>query len=230
MIDPQKLILKLRKPPGVHNWVRNVRRRRYDMAQSLYNTAINAPRHSLRQVTDIIRQVVVDGIDDEQAYKCVEYIKNPRTHAYALQILRVILPYIREHCWEGVEVFKDMVEYYRVAANVNVPVRPTFVVNDGEKVIPYFVICWTEIGLSYYQRRILTTLIQEAILSLEEFDGSDAVIVCVPRYSFSKTERHVVKWNLSHYPQLSDDEKTDLFERYGGALSDAERMILENLD
>lgn len=102
-------------------------------------------------------------------------------------------------------------------------------INCDGRVVPYFVICWAEIGLTHYQRRILTTVIGDAILTLEEFQESEAVIVCVPRHSFSRTERHVVEWNLSDYPPLDDGEKAELFERYGNALAEAERMILENL-
>lgn len=229
MIDPQRAIRKLRRPPGVHNWVKNIRKRTDDTAQSLYNTAINGPRHSLKQITDIIRNVVVDGISEEEAFKCLGGIANDRVRTYGRQILTAILSHIRMHDWRGIQVFKDTAEGYPVAQHVTVPVRPTFVINNQGRVTPYFVICWAEIGLSGYQKRILTTLIQESILTLEEFEGSDAVIVCVPRHSFSRTERHVVQWNLSNYEPLSEEEKIDLFRRYGNALAEAERMIIEYL-
>jgi hypothetical protein len=229
MTDAEKAIVKLRRPPGVHNWVRNIRRRTDDFAQSLYNTAVNGPRHSLKQVTDVIRNVVTDGLSDDQAYASIDRISNARTRAYGFQILRALLPHIRANAWKGVQVFKNLVEWYPVAANVSVPVRPTFVVNDGTRIIPYFVICWVEVRLSDYQKRILTTLIRESIMSLEEFEESEAVIVCVPRHSFSKTERYVLQWNLSDFPDLTSDEKTELFDRYGRALNLAEAMIVENL-
>ena len=229
MTDPQKAIRKLRTPPGVHNWVKNIRKRTDDTPQSLYNFAVNGPRHSLKPVENVIRQVVVDDISDEEALKSASYIKDDRVRKYAYQILSAILPHIRERGWKGIQVFKDMCERYPVAANVSVPVRPTFVLRSDGKAVPYFVICWTEIGLQGYQKRIFTTLIQEAILSQEDFEGSDAVIVCVPRHSFSKTERYVVEWKLSDYPVLTEDEKANLFQRYGKALAQAEKMILENL-
>lgn len=229
MITPEKALKKLRKPPAVHNWVRNIHRRRDDTARSLFEMAINGPRHSLRSVNDIIRSVVVDGIEDEQAFKCAARIANSRVRGYAQEILTAILPYIRHQKLTGVEVFKDIVEYFRAAANVNVPIRPTFVINDGERVIPYFVICWARIGLTDYQKRLLSTLITESILSLEEFEGSDAVILCVPRHDFSKTERYVIEWRTSMHRLLTGNEKVELFERYNGALLDAEEMIINNL-
>ena len=229
MIDAQKAIRKLRRPPGAHNWVKSIRLRADDTALSLYNFVVNGPRHSLKSVTDIIRQVVVDGISDDQAVKCASFISNDRVRKYAYEILHALLPHIRAKNWKGIQIFKDMFENYPVAANVNVPVKPTFVLREGGKAVPYFVICWAEIGLLDYQKRILTTLIEEAILSQEDFEGSDAMIVCVPRYSFSKSERHVVQWKLSDHPALGEDEKRALFERYGRALEQAEKMILENL-
>lgn len=229
MIDPQKAIRKLRRPPSVHNWVKSIRHRTDDTALSLYNFVVNGPRHSLKAVTNIIGQVVVDGISDEQAMKCALFITNDRVKKYAFEILPALLPYIRAREWRGIQIFKDMFENYPVAANVNVPVKPTFVVRENGMAVPYFVICWVEIGLSDYQKRILTTLISEAILSQEDFEGSDAIIVCVPRHSFSKSERYVVQWKLSDHPSLGRDEKRELFERYGKALAQAEKMILENL-
>ena len=229
MIDSQKAISKLRRPPGVHNWVKSIRSRTDDTALSLYNFVVNGPRHSLRPVTDIIRQVVVDVISDEQAIKCASFITNDRVRKYAHEILSALLPHIREKEWKGIQIFKDMFENYPVAANVNVPVKPTFVIREDGKAVPYFVICWAEIGLSDYQKRILTTLIDEAILSQEDFEGSDAVIVCVPRHSFSKSERYVVQWKLSDHPALGNIEKRELFKRYGRALEQAEKMIIDNL-
>lgn len=66
MIDPHKAIQKLRRPPAVQNWVKNLRPRTDDTAHSLYNTAVNGPRHSLAQVAHIIRQIVVDGSTTRQ--------------------------------------------------------------------------------------------------------------------------------------------------------------------
>ena len=229
MMEPIKSIKKLRKPPAVQNWVRHMQRRTDDTALALFNFVKNAPRHSLSKIYSIIKQVVVDGISDEQAYKCLAKIENPRVQEYGDQILKPLLPYIRARGWQGIEIFKDMAEFYPVGANVNVPVRPTFVINDDGQLVPYFVIGWTEIGLSLYQKRIFSTIVTETILSLEEFIGSDAVIVCVPRYKFSKTEREDVSWKASSYELLSIDEKADLFDRYGNALNQAEQMILNEL-
>lgn len=229
MINPQKVIDKLRRPPAVHNWVRNIKLRTDETARSLYETALNGPRHSLRPITDIIRNSVVDQIPDEQALQCLAGIKDPMVRTLGRQILAVALPYIRERGWRGVEVFRNLIGFYKVSRGVEVPVKPTFIINNDGRLTPYFVICWAKIDLSRYQRRILTTIVKDTILSLEEFEGSDAVFLCIPKHEFSKTERCVREWKVSDYEALNDEEKRDLFDRYGKALDRAEEMIIDAL-
>lgn len=229
MNDPTKVISKLKKPPAVINWVKNIRPRTDDTATSLANFALNPPHHSLQPVYNVIRQIVVDGISDEQAYKCLSKIKDEKVRAYGRQILSVLLPHIRENNWRGVEIYSGMTEYYPVGANVDVPVRPTFVINDGKKLIPYFIVGWASVGLTHYQKSILSSIISESIMTLEEFQGSECYIVCVPRYKFSKTERYVTQWEIGAHALLTKDERDSLFERYSNALGIAEKIIFERL-
>ena len=229
MTDPQKAIAKLRRPPAVHNWVKSLRRRRDATAFALFNFAVNGPRHSLQKVTQIVGFVVFDGLSEDEALRCLSKISDPAARTYGREILKAIVPWIKDRSLNGAQIFKDLCEYYRVSSDVAVPVRPTFVVREDGKITPYFVICWAKMDFDVYQKRILSTLILDAILRLEEFAGSDAKIVCVPRYRNSKSERFVLDWSVTDYPPLDEHEKSELFSRYELALSDAERMIIESL-
>lgn len=229
MKSAASIIAKLRKPPAVHNWVKNVRSRRDETAFALRNFALNPPRTSLFAATAICTQIVVDQISLEQALRCAIGIKDLAARERAIWIARAFFSEAQKHGWTGIQVFRDMIEFYPVAAGVRVPVRPTFVINEDGKLTPYFLICWTKMDLSSYQKRILSTLIAEAILSLEEFEGSDAIIVCTPLAPYSKKERQIVMWKTSAFPCLDDDEKKTLFDRYAAALNDAEKMIIESL-
>ncbi len=226
-VPPQ--IAKLRRPPAVHNWVRSIKKRRDETANELFNLAMFGPKHSLQSVTDILRQIVVDGIDDATAKACISGIKSPLVRRLAGEIIEAALPYIRAKAWRGVQVFNGTVEYYQVAANVSVPIRPSFVINDNGKLKIYFVICWARFSLDLYQKRIMATLIAEALLSREEFQDAEVQILCIPRFKFSKSEREIFELSISSYQLLSADEKSQLFDRYGAALTDAEKKILEVL-
>lgn len=229
MSKVEKLLKKLRRPPAAHNWVKNIRNRRDDTAKALHNFALNPPRSSLASAIAICVQFVVDGINEAQALECVERIKKPGDRERAKWILRAFCPHAKAKGWSGVQVFRDMIEFYNVSAGVRVPVRPTFVLNEDGKLTPYFVIGWSHMSLTTYQLRVLCTMIYEAILTLEEFQGSDAVIVCTPVAPCCKKERHIIEWRVSQFERLSDEEKQTLFDRYAAALDDAERMLIESL-
>lgn len=228
MTTPISLINKLRRPPAVHNWVKNVRHRRDEMAFALHRFAINPPRTSLSGAVKICRQIVVDGISLEQAIACAQAIKDPASRERAEWIARAFYQKAMAEGWKGIQIFFDLEEFYRVSSSVKVPVRPSFVTNDSGKLTLYFLICWARMDLNEYQKRIMTTIILESILSLEDFHESEAYIVCTPLSCYSKKERNVIKWNVRDFDPLSDDEKQELFDRYTAAMSDVERMIIES--
>jgi hypothetical protein len=224
-----QLIDKLRKPPAVHNWVKHIRPRRDDTAFALHNFALNPPRTSLVATVTICIQIVVDGISLEQALRCADSIKDAASRERARWIIGAFHPFAIKHELRGLQVFRDMLEFYPVSAGVRVPVRPTFVLNEEGKLVPYFLICWAKMDLTGYQLSLLSTLISEAILTLEEFRGSDAVVICTPLAPYSKKERQVRTWNVSDFPILDETEKQAVFDRYAAALDDAERMLIESL-
>ena len=229
MSKVEKLIRKLRRPPTAHNWVKSIKGRRDETAKALHDFALNPPRSSLLAAIGICVQIVVDGISSAQAQKCVEKIKKDGDRERASWIIRAFSAHAKAQGWSGIQVFRDMVEFYHVSAGVKVPVKPTFVLNDDGKLVPYFVIAWSRMDLSPYQLRILGTIIQEAILTLEDFQGSDAVIVCTPVAPYCKKERQVFEYRVSNFEPLTDEEKQELFDRYAGAMDDAEKMLIESL-
>lgn len=229
MKSPIDLIKKLRRPPTAHNWVKSIRSRRDDTALALHDFALYPPRTSLLAATAICTQIAVDGISLEQALKCAEGIKDPAARERAKWIVKAFHPASVENGWRGIQAFLTMVEFYPVSAGVKVPVRPTFVINIEGKLTPHFVIPWAKMDLTDPQKRILSTIIYEAILTLEDFLESDAVIICTPLAPHSKQERQVRHWKVSEFAFLTNDERIDLFDRYAGALADAEKMIIESL-
>lgn len=229
MMDPAKIIKKLRRPPAAHNFVKSVKPRRDKTAFALHNFALFPPRSSLRETAAICGQVAYDGISLEQAIKCVSRIKKQVDRVKARWIVTAFYNEAKRQAWEGIEVFREMEIFFRVAPNVDVPVRPSFVLNEDGVLTPYFLICWAKMDFTLEQKALLSTLITETILSLEEFEGSDAVIVCTPLAHSSKFEREVLTWRVSAFPPLSETERQRVFERYANALNDAEKMIIESL-
>ncbi|KQX21598.1 hypothetical protein ASD39_00485 [Sphingomonas sp. Root50] len=122
-----------------------------------------------------------------------------------------------------------MIAMYPIGRNMFVPVKPTFTFLDKGKLTPVFLIGWASMPFSDFQSRLFATIVQKAILSLEGFEGSDALIIFVPRIAGSKTDRHVRAWKVSERQLLTDGELRDQFDRFGNALDDAVPVILEEL-
>jgi hypothetical protein len=193
------------------------------------NFALYQPRTSLIQTTAICVQIVVDGISLDQALKCASKIKDPANRSRAQWIVKAFYAYAISKGLQGLQIFRDMQEFFPVSAGVRVPVRPTFVLNQNGKLVPYFLICWSKMDLTPTQRSLLSTIISETILTLEEFEGSDAVVICTPLAPYSKHERQVFSWKVSDFEPLSEEEMQGVFDRYALALDDAEKIIIESL-
>lgn len=229
MADIEALMSKLRHPPSLPNWVRYNHRRVDDTAASMARFILGRPRHSLHKIYAIIADAVTFQNSDEVIYESLNKIRNPLVRKLGREILSVVIPYIRKNEIEGIEVFHDLEVLYRVGRGVSVPVKPTFVLYKDGQLTPVFVIGWTRVPFSDYQKRILSTLIDDALLRLEGFEGSDGLILCVPRAKGSKSEREIRSWNVSNYPPLLDHEKQELFDRYDKALDEVVPIVLEEL-
>jgi len=108
-------------------------------------------------------------------------------------------------------------------------VKPTFVFQHDRNLHPVFVIGWASMPFTRFQQQLFATIIYRALLTLEGFEGSDAHIVCTPRFKGSRSERNVRSWKVSHVPLLTDEELRAQFDRFGNALDDVVPIILEEL-
>lgn len=225
----EQVISKIKKPPSLPNWVRLNHQRQDDTLRSITSFALGRPRHSLMRVYEIIADRVTHRIDYQTVWKCLARIHDPSVQALGREILSVVLPWLDKQEVEGIQVFHDMEARYPIGRGVLVPVKPTFVLLRDGKLEPVFIIGWASIPFSDYQKRLLATIIHEAILTLEGFEGSDATVIFAPRVKGSRNGRHIVSWRVSEQQQLRRDELLAQFDRFGNALDDAVPLILEEM-
>ena len=225
----EQIVSKIRKPPSLPNWVRLNRPNRDETTQSIKNFALGHPRHSLAQIYDIVAARVTLQVDDRTTWKSWEKLSNPTVKTMGKQILTALLPWLDKEGMKGIEAFHDMTAMYPIGRGILVPVKPTFVLLSEGVLEPVFVIGWRSISLDDFQMRLLATIIHEAILTQEGFEGSDARIILVPKNKWSRTERRVFSWKTSQQRRLTRDELEAQFDRFGKALDDAIPLILEAL-
>jgi hypothetical protein len=78
------------------------------------------------------------------------------------------------------------------------------------------------------QKRLLTTAIDDAILSYGDFSGSHARVICAPR--ISKIHRTIKSWSTAEYPRLDHMELAGQLGFYSQALVDSVPLITQELE
>ncbi len=228
-MDVEQLIAKVRKPPTLQNWVRLNHRRRDETTRRIASFVLGKPRHALAKVYSIIADYVTFGVSKTDANQALQKITNPLVRRLGREIISVLLPWLDLAAIKGIQAFHNLSVPYPIGRGILVPVKPTFVFQHERKLIPVFVVGWASMPFDDFQKRLLGTIISQAILTLEGFEGSDAHIVCVPRIKGSRSERYVRPWKVSDYPLLSEEELREQFDRFGNALDDAVPIVLDEL-
>jgi hypothetical protein len=225
----QQRVEEMRRPPSLPNWVRLNDRRRDETARNITKFVLAKPRHALGQVYRLIADYVTLGVSAATTRRGIDLIMNPLVRRLGHEIATALIPWLDAHDIKGIQAFDGMFERYPIGRNIMVPVKPTFVYNRNGRLTPVFVVGWSTIPFDGFQKRLLATMIHEAILTQEGFEESDALILFTPRPKFSKTSRVVRPLWVSEASLLSPEELSQQFDCYGNALDDAIPAILREL-
>jgi len=228
MNDLEEILQKLKQPPSVPNWTRYIHDTQAKTTNAVAQFALGFPKSALFQVYRIIGDMVSFGTPEAEALKAVGLIKNPLVGKLGREIVFAFSAYNKEEKLEGIQVFQELIGYFRVSRDVVVPVKPTFVILENGRPTPVFFIGWTTNPFTRLQKRLLTTAIDDALLSFGDFAGSYAKIICAPR--ISKVHRVIRSWSTADYPRLDNIELTRQLEFYSQALVEAVPLITDELN
>lgn len=222
MDDTEKRIKSLLKLPNLVNWVRHNKKRFDDTVFQLREFTANPPRHSLQPVQKICAELAYRRLTQESALEKADEIVRPAARAAGREVVPAFCRYLQRTGIEGLPEFDAFRAVYIIGRKPNdeplfVPIKPTFVGLKNDKLIPVFVIAWTEFSLDRFQKFLLSTIICDAILTQQDFLGSDAEIVAFPRIKLTKT-RAEQGWVATEYNLLSQEDLVEQFERYSRAL------------
>lgn len=226
---PQQRVEEMRRPPSLPNWVRLNHQRRDETARRITRFVLAKPRHALGQIYRLIADYITLGVSAATIRSGIDLILDPLVRKLGHEIATALIPWLDKHDIKGIQAFDGMIERFPIGRKIIIPVKPNFVfIRDG-KPTPVFIIGWSSNPLSVFQKRLLATMIHRAILTQEDFEGSDALILFVPRHKYSKSTREVREMWVKGSWLLSDDELRHQFDCYGNALDDAVPVILKEL-
>jgi hypothetical protein len=228
--DLGAIMTKLKQPPSVPNWARYNYPSVSKTTKAITSFALGFPSHSLFSIYPVIGDMITFGTPEVDALKGIGRIKDPKVRQLGREIIHAFAAFNRANKLEGLQIFEDFSGHFRVARDILVPVKPTFIILEQGRPTPVFFIGWTSMPFSDRQKRLLTTAIDDAVLSFGDFKGARGHILCAPRPKGSKSERIIRHWTTDDHPRFAADDLNDQLQCYASALDLAAPEIKRELD
>lgn len=230
MNDKERRKKKLLSLPSVENFTRNNAPRVDDTAVALSNFDKNPPRFSLAPVKKLCADIVLDALSGEEIEARIGRIRHPAAHQAAREIIPAFQRYALENDFEGVGDFRGFRITYPIGPSpsggtLNIPIIPTFVAFVRGQLTPIFLIPWTKMALKDFQKFLMSSIINDALLTHQDFLDCDAAVVAFPRIE-ETLERYPTAWGVKSYAQMDRERLNHQFMTYGKALKE----VIDELD
>jgi hypothetical protein len=218
------------KISSVLNWTLQNFPRLDQTADALLKLEKNPPKKSLRPINKICAQIANREIDLEEANRLTDHYTDYLRMA-ADQIIPEFYKYAVENQVSATRAFDSERFIFQIGklpdgSSNYIILEPTYYAIEGDFVVPTFVLGWTKIPFDTYKKKLSSSIINRALLSRQDFIGSDARIVTFPRHKWSKTKREIGGWMVSRYANMDESELQTSLDRYNKAL----RIVLELLN
>lgn len=224
MDDKLKKIQRVKKMASLLNWARQNFRRFDDTRKSIIEIADRPPQRSIGPVHKLCKELAYRRMTyDEVCAKTSSY------SGYLRMAADEVLPAFNDYFISNqIETVSDL-ESQRFKFPIgktddgktrSVPIQPTYMGIRGDFPLPTFVLGWTKIPYNLHQKRLISTMIFRAILTQQDFLGSDAQVLTFPRTNKWSKAREPRGWMVSEFANMTDAELQEQFDRYNKAVRD----------
>jgi hypothetical protein len=172
----------------------------------------------------LIKDLVLGLSDAEQIKKATRRMKDSPSKTAIIQFVDAFCVYAAERNYQATPSYSDFSTYFQIGRELFIPVKPTLIAREGGQLKPIFVFGWKKVPLTLFQRRLLMTILEDAIFSLTDFQDSDGEIVFLPE---TNGRREPEIWHRGDYSLLSQAETTNQLEVFLSARSAAYPIIAE---
>jgi hypothetical protein len=218
--DP--LFRKLDRIPAAPNFVRYNFEDLSKTLKAYVAFAKGMPTVSYVEGLKIVTDLVLGWIDVEQARKAAQLLKESPSRQQIIGFVDAFCAYAATRQYVATPAYTEFTASFPIARELFIPVKPTLVAREGGELKPIFVFGWKSVPLSLFQRRLLMTILEDAIFSLTDFEQSDAEIVFLPEVDRVRTPE---VWHRGDYDLLSPIELKNQIELFLSARSQAYPII-----
>ncbi len=191
--------------------------------------AENPPRHSLTQVNAICADIACRKLTPSKIEDRIAEIENPFARASAREVVPAFFALARERGFDGIQTPAHLSISLPIGRGPDgkpllIPLRPTFLIIDDAGLTPVFMIGWARLALVDYQKQLISTILENSYLSLQDYAGRHAEIFCFPRIKRTRY-RHAVSWLTHQIDQLEEVQIRQQFDCYSRAVIDVVKEL-----
>lgn len=220
--DP--LFRKLDRIPGAPNFVRYNFEELVKTTKAYVQFAKGMPTVSYAPGITLVKDLVLGIIDADQAKKAAARLKESPSKKAVIEFVNAFCAYAEIRQYRATPAYSDFAASFAIGRDLFIPVKPTLVAREDGQLKPVFVFGWKSVPLTTYQRRLLMTILEDAIFSLTDFESSDAEIVFLPEVNGVRTPEI---WHRGDFELLSSIELRNQLEVFLSAREAAYPIIGE---
>lgn len=220
--DP--LFRKLDRIPGAPNFVRYNFEELVRTLKAYVQFAKGMPTVSYAAGITLIKDVVLGHSNPDQARKAARRRPDSPSKTAVVEFVDAFCEYASTRNYQATPAYSEFATFFSIGRDLYVPVKPTLVAREFGELRPVFVFGWKSVPLTTFQRRLLMTILEDAIFSLTDFENSDAEIVFLPEVN---GERRPEIWHRGDYQLLSQSELRNQMEVFLSAREQAYPILAD---
>jgi hypothetical protein len=184
------------------------------------------PEITYAAASPIIRDRIVLGLDRETALTAALSKGAFKSRPHVSSLVSAFYNYDDIRRYSGNASYDQFVQPFKAGRSVDIPVKPLVIIAEGGQLKPLFMVGWSSMPLDTFQRRLLMTIIEDAVFSLTDFQHSTGEFICFPKNQLGIRQPEI--WRRGDYALLSNEELQEQMDTYLQAL-DAAKLVLKDM-
>lgn len=215
---------KLEKPPHAPNWVRYNYPDLEKTKKEIVRFALAFPPITYAHALKLIEDRVHLGVEWDMLERSARTQGRGNSREHCLELVQAFRNYEDDLDVKGVKSYDFEILPWKISRSVSVPVKPLSTLLQNGKLEPLFVFGWKSFPLTDYQMRLLMTVIEEAVFTLEDYRHSRGHFITLP-YCKNEGKRICKVWRRGDFDLLSSNQLKEQVDIYLESLAFAQELL-----
>jgi len=215
---------KLLRPPHVPHWARYNFPDLNKTTGELLKFAKSFPTYTYAHAMKLLDNRMQLHTDWETLLKSADRDGRENSRGICRELLEAFRNFESDYDLEGFKAFDFELFPWSVSKDVRIPVKPLTTLLQRGRLEPVFVFGWASFPLDRYRTRLLMTVIEDAVFSLEDYQMSSGHFIILPRQG-KNGKRKAEVWHRGDHEILKPVELREQVDIYLEALEAVKSML-----